>query len=360
MKHNFYGFFSFSLFILSLVSCSDDYWSDNTDIKTKDSTDVNIHINTVSDTDSVNSISTRADANQSNFKDILIMIFNAKDGNVIGSSYGPVISKPDGSTDISLKAVKTSFATVYVVANAGTSNSMGPFSKISTKTDFDNVYDSIKTAKDLENRTFFPMFGKIDYFRPAAQNASLTIKRLSAKVCISVKPAKNVILDSIQLCHVPLSAFFYDDKIINTSSPKGYTDFPTEFIGSTGKEIDKYFYIFENLAGTGKNIQTDGWKGRTYKNAPLNATYIRIKAHSDTWNSSYIVYLGGKSSKKEGTNYFDLSDYNIYRNSYQKYSISITGANNDDDGTTIAITPDVNISEWVDNDKRNLNYNYED
>ena len=269
-------------------------------------------------------------SNESTVQDLLVLIFNNK-GDIIGYTYGSHSIASGKSVSVSVKTRKATGCTVYVVANAGTTSGMGAFSSVRTKAAFDALYANVSSAKALGDANSLLMFGKITNFSTTSKG-SVSLRRLSAKTELSIEVGSGITLDSYQLCHAPLSAYYVDNKTSVTASPKGYGDFPVVSSSATAATVKATYHLYESLVGKGKNTNSDGWKGRYKANAPANATYLVIKAHTASWKSTYYVYLGGKTLSSATNTSYDYSDYTIYRNTDYKVTVTLSGGGSAEDG----------------------------
>ena len=277
-------------------------------------------------------------ADEGKIQDLLVLIFNDKD-EIIGYTYGSYSLGSDGKVSVNVNTRKATGCTVYVVANAGTTSDMGNFASVRTKSDFDALYaPQLSSPDDLGNGSSLLMFGSRSGY-DTSKSGTVTLNRLSAKTELSIVVGSGITLDSYQLCHAPLSAYYVDDKTTyvdnkptGTASPKGYGDFPVVPSSATATTVNATYYLYESLVGTGSNINSDGWKGRYKAKAPANATYLVIKAHTASWKSTYYVYLGGKELSSATSASYDYTDYTIYRNTDYKVTVTLSGSGSAEDG----------------------------
>ena len=267
-------------------------------------------------------------ADEGKIQDLLVLIFNDKD-EIIGYTYGSYSLGSDGKVSVNVNTRKATGCTVYVVANAGTTSGMGNFASVRTKSDFDALYAQLTSPADLGNGSSLLMFGSQSGY-DTSKSGTVTLNRLSAKTELSIVVGSGITLDSYQLCHAPLSAYYVDNKTTGTASPKDYGDFPVVPSSETATTVNATYYLYESLVGKGKN--TNGWKGRYKSNAPANATYLVIKAHTASWKSTYYVYLGGKELSSATNTSYDYTDYTIYRNTDYKVTVTLSGGGSAEDG----------------------------
>ncbi len=291
-------------------------------------------------------------SNESTVQDLLVLIFN-KEGDIIGYTYGSHSIASGKSVSVSVKTRKATGCTVYVVANAGTTSDMGAFSSVRTKADFDALYANVSSAEALGDANSLLMFGKITDFSTTS-TGSVSLRRLSAKTELSIVVGSGITLDSYQLCNAPLSAYYVDTKTSGTASPKGYGNFPEVSSSATGKTVTATYYLYESLVGKGSNTNSEGWKGRYKTNAPANATYLAITAHTASWKSTYYVYLGGKELSSATSASYDYTDYTIYRNTDYKVTVTLSGSGSAEEGLRVDyaakeyVGGDTKLNAWQD------------
>lgn len=269
-------------------------------------------------------------ADEGKIQDLLVLIFNDKD-EIIGYTYGSYSLGSDGKVSVNVNTRKATGCTVYVVANAGTTSGMGNFASVRTKSDFDALYAQLSSPADLGNGSSLLMFGSRSGY-DTSKSGTVTLNRLSAKTELSIVVGSGITLDSYQLCHAPLSAYYVDNKTSVTASPKGYGDFPVVSSSATATTVNATYYLYESLVGKGSNTNSDGWEGRYKAKAPANATYLVIKAHTASWKSTYYVYLGGKTLSSATNTSYDYTDYTIYRNTDYKVTVTLSGGGSAEDG----------------------------
>ena len=291
-------------------------------------------------------------SNESTVQDLLVLIFNNK-GDIIGYTYGSYSIASGKSVSVSVKTRKATGCTVYVVANAGTTSGMGNFASVRTKSDFDDLYAQLSSPADLGNGSSLLMFGSRSGY-DTSKSGTVTLNRLSAKTELSIVVGSGITLDSYQLCHAPLSAYYVDNKTSVTASPKGYGDFPVVSSSATATIVKATYYLYESLVGKGKNTNSDGWKGRYKAKTPANATYLVIKAHTASWKSTYYVYLGGKTLSSATNTSYDYTDYTIYRNTDYKVTVTLSGSGSAEEGLRVDyaakeyVGGDTKLNAWQD------------
>ena len=285
-------------------------------------------------------------------QDLLVLIFNDKD-EIIGYTYGSYSLGSDGKVSVNVNTRKATGCTVYVVANAGTTSGMGNFASVRTKSDFDALYAQLSSPADLGNGSSLLMFGSQSGY-DTSKSGTVTLNRLSAKTEFSIVVGSGITLDSYQLCHAPLLAYYVDNKTPVTASPKDYDDFPVMSSSATATTVNATYYLYESLVGKGSNTNSDGWKGRYKAKAPANATYLVIKAHTASWKSTYYVYLGGKELSSATSASYDYTDYTIYRNTDYKVTVTLSGSGSAEEGLRVDyaakeyVGGDTKLNAWQD------------
>jgi hypothetical protein len=253
--------------------------------------------------------------------DVYVMVFNGS-GKLVGSKY-TTFSTPQSSSftsDVTVNEGTT--CTVYAVANLPESS----FSGVTSLAALDSLRQSIGSAEDICNTSDIVMFGKtgeIDVSSITDSNIpSITLRRITGRLDISIVPGSDITITGYQLCHVPTSSYVADSvSSVNRYNPQGtYVNFTDVSGQSYTSSFTKIYYVYENLVGKNANATTQLL--RTSSNAPSNATYMTIWAEGNKWKSEYKIYIGGNAD--------DSTDYNIYRNSFYTYYIEINGQGAED------------------------------
>jgi len=160
--------------------------------------------------------------------------------------------------------------------------------------------------------------GKIDVSSMTDSNIpSITLRRITGRLDISIVPGSDIAITGYRLCHVPTSSYVADStSSVSRYNPQGtYADFPEVSGQSYTSSFTKIYYLYENLVGKNANATTQLL--RISANAPANATYLTIWAKGNNWKSEYKIYIGGAAD--------DSTDYDIDRNSFYTYYIEING-----------------------------------
>ena len=261
--------------------------------------------------------------------DLTIYIFD-QTGQVIGSSYASYSINSKQDITATVKTRKAQNCTVIALANAGTlsgtyatAQTTSPFAGVSTLSEFQQKYITFKDMASLESAPCLLMVGYLKGFDTTSSGSSISLQRLASRLdfTITVMDDKDtgrpIVVDSYQLCHAPLSAFYAPADMSSTgiTLPSGtsfveYAANSTAFNSWTsGSNSQSYTaYVYANPATTA-----------------TDATYLLIKAHSqasptDTrkiWQSDFKVYLNGITG---------LADYKLLPNYHYSVNITVQGS----------------------------------
>lgn len=250
--------------------------------------------------------------------DLTIYIFD-QTGQVIGSSYASYSINSKQDIIATVKTRKAQNCTVIALANAGTlsgtyatAQTTSPFAGVSTLSEFQQKYITFKDMASLESAPCLLMVGYLKGFDTTSSGSSISLQRLASRLdfTITVNQDKDtgqpIVVDSYQLCHVPLSAFYAPADMSAITLPQGaaYVDYTPQ-----NKIANPYTaYVYANSATTAQD-----------------ATYLLIKAHSqasptDTrkiWQSDFKVYLNSITG---------LADYKLLPNYHYSVNITVQGS----------------------------------
>ncbi|WP_289227198.1 BACON domain-containing protein [Parabacteroides goldsteinii] len=136
---------------------------------------------------------------------------------------------------------------------------------------------------------------------------------------------------TLELCHVPVSIKYIGDGMPRQLSGDG--NFKTYTVTSPGNSGIHYWYIPENPAGTGNNIEE----------IPMNKTGEGV-------SYATCIRLTGKAVQ-DGVTYSDVvftlypgngnNDYNIIRNGFYTIDIKLTGIDFSDKRVTVGTVPEM-------------------
>ena len=261
--------------------------------------------------------------------DLTIYIFD-QTGQVIGSSYASYSINSKQDITAKVKTRKAQGCTVIALANAGTlsgtyatAQTTSPFAGVSTLSEFQQKYITFQSVASLESAPCLLMVGYLTGFDTTSSGSNISLQRLASRLdfTITVNQDKDtgrpIVVDSYQLCHAPLSAFYAPADMSSTgiTLPSGtsfveYAANSTAFNSWTsGSNSQSYTaYVYANPATTA-----------------TDATYLLIKAHSqasntDTrkiWQSEFKVYLTGITG---------LADYKLLPNYHYSVNITVQGS----------------------------------
>lgn len=261
--------------------------------------------------------------------DLTIYIFD-QTGQVIGSSYASYSINSQQDITATVKTRKAQNCTVIALANAGTlsgtyatAQTTSPFAGVSTLSEFQQKYITFKDMASLESAPCLLMVGYLKGFDTTSSGSSISLQRLASRLDFTITVNQDkvtgfpIVVDSYQLCHAPLSAYYASADMSSTgiTLPSGtsfveYAANSTAFNSWTsGSNSQSYTaYVYANPATTA-----------------TDATYLLIKAHSqasntDTrkiWQSEFKVYLNGITG---------LADYKLLPNYHYSVNITVQGS----------------------------------
>ena len=250
--------------------------------------------------------------------DLTIYIFD-QTGQVIGSSYASYSINSKQDITATVKTRKAQNCTVIALANAGTlsgtyatAQTTSPFAGVSTLSEFQQKYITFKDMASLESAPCLLMVGYLTGFDTTSSGSSISLQRLASRLDFTITVNQDkvtgfpIVVDSYQLCHAPLSAFYAPADMSAITLPQGaaYVDYTPQ-----NKIANPYTaYVYANPASTAQD-----------------ATYLLIKAHTqvsptDTrkiWQSDFKVYLNGITG---------LADYKLLPNYHYKVNITVGGS----------------------------------
>lgn len=263
--------------------------------------------------------------------DLTVLIFDAS-GDVIGSTTkqaSELSPSSDGKITIQVLTRAAKNCTVYAIANALALNdgATPPFAGVATLSALQSKVKTYKDADDINKDSYLLMMGKTadKSFDTTSSGsaAAISLQRLASKIDFNFTVNNDkgtgfpIVVDSYQLCHAPLSAFYAPADMSSTgiTLPSGtsfveYAANSTAFNSWTsGSNSQSYTaYVYANPATTA-----------------TDATYLLIKAHSqasntDTrkiWQSEFKVYLNGITGQ---------ADYKLLPNYHYSVNITVTGS----------------------------------
>lgn len=222
-------------------------------------------------------------------KDLTVMIFDER-GYVIGSTtkQAPLSPSSDGKITIQVLTRAAQNCTVYAIANALALNgSKTPFAGIATLSALKSMVKTYANADDINTETCLLMMGKTADKSFDTTNsgsaAAISLQRLASKIDFNFTVNDDqttgfpIVVDSYQLCNVPISTLYQSDFSNNPPMPSGSTS--TSQYQSQGS-------IASSTEGTAKTYTC-----YVYTNTDTyNKTYLLINAHSAVTGSGSTTY----------------------------------------------------------------------
>lgn len=264
--------------------------------------------------------------------DAHVIVFDA-DGNVTGKAYRAFT---DGTATIDVAVRTGTGCTLCAIANTGNKDFLNG---ISTLEALKKKTVTISAAADLGNKESEFLYGQLGDVtigsNPPLQQLSLS--RMYSKFTFKIIPSDGITLIDYQLCHVPLGSYVVPG---NKSYAKTYADFEKVTLGDDAESATTPTYcIYENLAGEATASNSAANRNKT--NAPKGASYLKITAKGEGWQSVYSIYLGGIEDT-------DYTNFNIPRNYNYQYTINITGSGKDDARVVFGtyMTEDASAVKW--------------
>lgn len=265
--------------------------------------------------------------------DVVAFIFNQQ-GYLIGKGEASSVSS------LIVKTRKADNCTVCVVANSKTAVSSTWLSNVKMKSDLDNMYYAELTSGTPKITNI--MYGeKSSFSTSTTSTCSISLQKIYSDFTFSIKIENDkktglgIVLDSYQFCNLPKGTYltgtmpstsYYDEAEISLSSNN-----------ESGSTVTFKKSILKNLLPKGNNDNSKGWGYRSSKHAPSNASYLKIKAHSQMWQTTFYYYLGGKNLPSTYSSTADYTDYTIYPNMSYNASITMNGNGAEEDGNRVNV-----------------------
>ena len=301
------------LVLLLLSACSPS---------TQEGGDGMVNLTVKAETSSSNEASATLPDKEKNIYDLTVYIFNAQ-GNTIG--YASKTFSNGVASSVTVPTRQASGCTLVTIANAIKLNGgTSPFVGVSTLADLRKQCHTFSGVSDITNADCLMMVGQKTNVTTSTAKSSISLQRLASRLdfTITVMDDKDtgrpIVVDSYQLCHAPLSAFYAPADMSAITLPQGaaYVDYTPQ-----NKIANPYTaYVYANPASTAQD-----------------ATYLLIKAHSqvsptDTrkiWQSDFKVYLNGITG---------LADYKLLPNYHYKVNITVQGSSQAHHGVIASYT----------------------
>lgn len=270
-----------------------------------------------------NETSSSLPAKETNIYDLSVFIFNAQ-----GETISFVSKTFDNgvANSIAIQTRQATGCTLVVIANALKLNGgNSPFAGISTLSDLKTTYLRFANVEAISSSDCLLMVGQQSGFTTSAAKTTVMLKRLASRIdyTLHVKDDASghpIVIDSYQLCQVPMTSFYLPVDMSNVSLPStntygAFSEVNTPIASwSSTPEATYTNYVYANPA-------TD----------QTSSTYLLVKAHSqasssDTqkvWEAEYKVYLQGIAG---------LADYKVLPNYHYSIDVTIQGASSATNG----------------------------
>lgn len=289
------------LVLLLLSACSPS---------TQEGGDGMVNLTVKAETSSSNEASATLPDKEKNIYDLTVYIFNAQ-GYTIG--YASKTFSNGVASSVTVPTRQASGCTLVTIANAIKQNGgTSPFVGVSTLADLRKQYHTFSGVSDIMNEDCLMMVGQKTNVTTSTAKSSISLQRLASRLDFTITVKQDlgtgfpIVVDSYQLCHAPLSAFYAPADMSAITLPQGaaYVDYtPQNTIANPYTA-----YVYANPATTAQD-----------------ATYLLIKAHTqasptDTrkiWQSDFKVYLNGITGQ---------ADYKLLPNYHYSVNITVTGS----------------------------------
>ena len=289
---------------------------------TQEGGDGMVNLTVKAETSSSNEASATLPDKEKNIYDLTVYIFNAQ-GNTIG--YASKTFSNGVASSVTVPTRQASGCTLVTIANAIKLNGgTSPFVGVSTLADLRKQCHTFSGVSDITNADCLMMLGQKTNVTTSTAKSSISLQRLASRLdfTITVKDDKDtgfpIVVDSYQLCHAPLSAFYAPADMSAITLPQGaaYVDYTPQ-----NKIANPYTaYVYANPATTA-----------------TDATYLLIKAHSQVsptatrkiWQSDFKVYLNGITG---------LADYKLLPNYHYSVNITVQGSLKSNHGVIASYT----------------------
>lgn len=289
------------LVLLLLSACSPS---------TQEGGDGMVNLTVKAETSSSNEASATLPDKEKNIYDLTVYIFNAQ-GYTIG--YASKTFSNGVASSVTVPTRQASGCTLVTIANAIKQNGgTSPFVGVSTLADLRKQYHTFSGVSDIMNEDCLMMVGQKTNVTTSTAKSSISLQRLASRLDFTITVKQDlgtgfpIVVDSYQLCHAPLSAFYAPADMSAITLPQGaaYVDYtPQNTIANPYTA-----YVYANPATTAQD-----------------ATYLLIKAHTqasptDTrkiWQSDFKVYLNGITGQ---------ADNKLLPNYHYSVNITVTGS----------------------------------
>lgn len=289
------------LVLLLLSACSPS---------TQEGGDGMVNLTVKAETSSSNEASATLPDKEKNIYDLTVYIFNAQ-GYTIG--YASKTFSNGVASSVTVPTRQASGCTLVTIANAIKQNGgTSPFVGVSTLADLRKQCHTFSGVSDIMNEDCLLMMGQKTNVTTSTAKSSISLQRLASRLDFTITVKQDlgtgfpIVVDSYQLCHAPLSAFYAPADMSAITLPQGaaYVDYtPQNTIANPYTA-----YVYANPASTAQD-----------------ATYLLIKAHTqasptdtrEIWQSDFKVYLNGITGQ---------ADYKLLPNYHYSVNITVKGS----------------------------------
>lgn len=282
-------------------------------------------------------------SNWSTVNTLAVGIYDNGD-NAIGYAVDNAPTASSGMYTLDVQTHKASGCSIYASANVDCFGDGSPLTGVKDK-------KVTRTAlTDLAGDSEIPMVGKYDgtvnITGGTQAIGNVQLKRICSQLAIKITPGTDIIINSYQLCHVPLGSYYLEREPADWTAPAAYADFDEVNASNSTVAVTNSYFVYESLAGfaTGLTAETDRYQA----NAPAEASYLLVGATGPGWKSVFRIYLGGLDLN--GT--VNHNNFNIYRNCRYTINVQVNGASSTDlriDKSIEPLTLTTSIDPWSDN-----------
>lgn len=297
---------------LAMMSCDSD--ASRLSPETEEGLPATIRLNVVPD--AATQAQTRA--SEGGIRDLHVLVYNSR-GELIGRNYST-------SSTLTVGTRSGSGYTLYAIANTGDANLFnGGVASTETqlkamKTPGLIAWDGLTTASHLV------MAGSRNGVTISAGSSALqggmTVARIAAKATLNIttKAGSGITIKDYQVFSLPEQSYYVPST---ADAATAWIDGTQTAVNATS--VSKVFFMYENRKGIVSDITAQKDKGEV--KAPLNSTYVVINGEANGYKATWRVYLGENNT----------SDFNIKRNSWYTYNITLSRPGTDGADTRVEV-----------------------
>lgn len=231
---------------------------------------------------------------------------------------------------------------IYAIAN--TESSLGNVADFTAVAGNYNEFTKLLMSLELLNTPFstMTMSGKLEGVVASefGLTGNIQVKRPYAKVNFTIKNGNsNFTFTPTQynVKNVPTSGAVFEGGVASDVKFKNY-DGMTDFVENQGAQVIE-FYMLENKAGKAEGVanyndrelrkDVNGGKHEEFAHGLANATYVEILGEGKGTNAAgepisatvkYTIHLGDFAA--------DATDFNVNRNTFYNYTVTVNGVEN--------------------------------